>query len=221
MNQFLNDVKSRKTKFSKHPFSDWLSCTIKTFGIWQGGPFPRFQCAGVANLDSIVQYLDGVVDVLCGLLDWIDGLEGKEMAKDIPIPVLKKKMENVLQDFNNVTRHEFQNFGVFRLGLFITLSIGASLLKPGRHIRQVFYPARGTASRNHMSNPLGGQMNNTQAKIPTLNQTNDHNLDKVSIKLEHFDTVMHIVCNQLGFTPEETFRDFLNAHYVKARIPGD
>ena len=242
LNGILEQVKLGKKAFREHPFDDWLEFTDNIFGTWQGGPRPRFQCAGIGDIGTIfgslvkggTERLEKVIDVLCKFLEWVDEQKGRDTPEDILVGELEQKFQEVVAEVARAAGPAFGNFGVFRLGIFLTLAIGASLTQPGRHVRQMFFPAKGMASRNHLDNPSGSDMSLEEAEaLATVVDDGQHgDEDKTSSEQKRnskkstkssmdfgseFDVAMKIICGYLGFPKDEVFRDFFECALCESK----
>jgi len=233
MNHLLELSKNGLFGFSEHPFEDWYAWSIKFFNSWQGGPFPRYSSAGLTNkqLKDIflgtdgTTRLDGVVDALCDFLSWVDGQSGNDSPEDIPLESLQSKYQETVTAVNSAAGKDFGNFGAFRLGVFLSTAIGASLTKQGKHVRQIFYPTRGSAARNHLTNPRGNVMTDKQASDLLVSNTTPRSQEtdvpaddlEVVTKIRNFDEVLRLACHQLGFSPHEAFRDFFECALCESK----
>ena len=166
-------------EFGVHPFYDWARYTPQIFGNWQGGPYNRWSpCGGARSIPEVFgghneatnaeyttgrQHLQNIIEILHDYMIWIDSLVGKGVnpVVDLPLAYLQKKMELTVSAIYNVVPCQFNTF---RLAIFTTLLIGTAELKPGRHLRQLMFPMKGTASFNHLANPSTAQMSHERAQ---------------------------------------------------------
>ena len=96
-------------------------------------------------------------------MTWIDSLVAKsgDPIVDLPVHYLQDKMESTVRSIYNVVPCQFN---MFRLAIFTTLLTGTAELKPGRHLRQLMFPIKGTASFNHLLNPSRSEMSKERAQ---------------------------------------------------------
>ena len=170
--------------FGVHPFYDWARYTLQVFGQWQGGPHSRWSpCGGSQSIVEVfgghkeatnaeytlgIQRLESVLEILYDHMIWIDSLVGKggNPMAEMPLDCLQDKMESTVRSIYNVVPCQFN---MFRLAIFTTFLIGTAELKPGRHLRQLMFPMKGTASFNHLANPSMSQMSKERAQELTMN----------------------------------------------------
>jgi hypothetical protein len=181
-------------QFGLHPFLDWVQTTQATFGgNWQGGPHNRWSpCGGgtpVVELFGAGQNasdkekevgrlrLERVISILHKHVSWIDSLGGRgdNCIEDMPIHTLREQMEATRKEIHAVVACQFS---LFRLSIFTTLIIGCGEVQPGRHLRQLMFPIKNTASYQHLMNTSIGKISKQQANELCKNinaVTNDGN----------------------------------------------
>jgi hypothetical protein len=208
--------------FGIHPFFDWATATVATFGNFQGGPNNRWSpCGGQFSLLKIfgaqkiatkAERLEGeskltsIVTHLYHHLCWVDSLEGmgEDPLKDLILSSVIKQMDNVCKKINLVASCQF---GSFRLGIFTTVLIGCGDLKPGKHLRQLMFPVKGCASYKHLADTTMDSMSigrafalsKYQEGTPIANDGND------PIAVHHHDCAMQLLSVALG--RNQYFRD--------------
>ena len=226
----MNDLLSTKDyEFDEHPFNDWYRRTREIFGETKilGGRNPRFNSAGSGDIGKLFgneaengnQKLEKIVDVLEEYLQWIDNLCGLEKPQDIPADELEWKMREVAEEVTSAGGKNFKDFASFRLSIFLTHAIGACLTRPGKHLRQVVLPHKGTASESHMNcgacDVLPHGEANVQAGIEFGSDVNkkkeevDKKKEEVYLRAfgcHNFDEFAELLHKELGI--KEVFRDF-------------
>ena len=108
--------------------------------------------------------LTKVIGILDGYLQWIDTLQGKgdNPISLMPMKILRDKAAEVCGSLEQIVKMQFNEF---RLGIFVLASIGSgSLLKEGTHLRQLAYPAKGSASYKHLISPSSSNRSDTIAE---------------------------------------------------------
>ena len=166
-------------QFGLHPFFDWARATQETFGgQWQGGPHNRWSpCGGgkpVIELFGATLHasdeqrkvgrirLEKVVSILYKHMSWIDSLAGcgDNCMNDMPLDMIRQQMELTRKDIHEVVPCQFS---LFRLSIFTTLIVGCGEVTMGRHLRQLMFPIKNTASYEHLSNTSVGKMSKKRA----------------------------------------------------------
>jgi hypothetical protein len=166
-----------------HPFYDWAETTIKIFGSWQGGPYNRWSpCGGKTTVLQIFgaepnatetdriqgeNRLSSVVSILYRHVEWINSLASDNSNVDIPLSTIQTQHDLVVHQIGTVASCQF---GHFRLGVMTTILSGCGLLKEGRHLRNMTYPVKGTASYKHLSHPDADYMSPQRANALGKNE---------------------------------------------------
>jgi len=204
-------------RFQLHPFYDWSTTTIETFGTWQGGPHNRWSPCG-GNKESILETfgahpdaskeekdrgerrLSRIVSILWDYMQWINALQGKGSSpiQDMPLGVVRKAYDVTIKRIADVVSCQFSHF---RLGILTTILSGCGLLKPGSHLRHLMFPAKGTASYRHLSHPVADVMSKEKAYALGTNELDESVLNdgKGCVEEEHHDSFMMHLSSDLGF----------------------
>eukprot|EP00980_Cylindrotheca_fusiformis_P017075 scaffold5240_cov70-Cylindrotheca_fusiformis.AAC.3 len=194
MDLFAHRAKVEESfSFQEHSFHDWLSATKKEFGgQWQGGPFHRFSPHRQKDIENIFGMDDGglsrlttVGNILIELIEFVNTFAETTTWGDTPA-ALKMMREGVIDkdvlnetfgDFIEAIRNTCKNthkgcdFAFFRLAVFLTMANACCLTKPGRHLRQLFLPAPGTAAYLHLTeNRKDSEMSYHRAGFSTGNR---------------------------------------------------
>ena len=85
--------------------------------------------------------LKNVVKILINFIRWIDSLQGKSDAEEIPIPVILAKFEATKKAVKEAGEKGRWEFGLFRIQIFMTIANGIGLTMPGEHLLQLMIPA--------------------------------------------------------------------------------
>lgn len=200
-----------------HPFYDWSHVTFEIFGTWQGGPYNRWSPCG-GNKESVIQTfgaqpnatheerkhgemkLSQVIAILWEHVQWINSLStcGNMPVVDMPISTLKAKCERTIKEIANVAPCQFSHF---RLGILTTILSGCGLLKEGKHLRNLMYPVKGSASYKHLCSPVADYMSLQRARALGNNETNeDISNDGTGVVEEsQHDLFMQYLSAELGF----------------------
>jgi hypothetical protein len=166
-------------RFGLHPFFDWVQKTQETFGgQWQGGPHNRWSpCGGgkpvpelfgatrdASNDEKEVgrMRLEKVVSILYKYVLWINSLAGRgdHCFQDMPLDLIRQQMESTRKEIHEVVPCQFS---LFRLSIFTTLIVGCGEVTTGRHLRQLMFPIKNTASYEHLLNTSVGKMSKKRA----------------------------------------------------------
>jgi hypothetical protein len=203
--------------FGLHPFYDWSHTTVEIFGTWQGGPHNRWSpCGGSketvletfgAHINATSQErkngenkLAQVVSILYDHIEWINSLSncGNTPVDDMPLPLLKAHCDRTIKEIGNIASCQFSHF---RLAVLTTILTGSGLLKEGRHLRNLMYPVKGSASFKHLSSPVADVMSHHRARALVDNKTNEaiSNDGLGVVKEEQHDLFMQYLSGELGF----------------------
>jgi hypothetical protein len=202
--------------FGLHPFYDWVWTSYEIFGGWQGGPYNRWSPCG-GNKETILETfgahpestkvdrihgeerLSQVVSILFDHVRWINSLipSGTSPVSDMPLSLVKAQCDKTIHDISVVASCQFSHF---RLGLFTTILSGSGLLRPGRHLKNLMYPVKGSASFKHLSRPTPDTMSLEKATALTQNTSNESitNDDDGYVPEEHHDIFMQYLSAELG-----------------------
>lgn len=204
-------------EFGLHPFYDWSHATIEIFGTWQGGPHNRWSpCGGSketvletfgAHVDSTSRErrhgenkLAQVVSILYNHVEWINSLSGfgNMPVIDMPLPSLKAKCDKTIKEIGNIASCQFSHF---RLAILTTILTGCGLLKEGRHLRNLMYPVKGSASFKHLSSPVADVMSPKRARALVDNKANEAicNDGTGAVNEDQHDLFMQYLSGELGF----------------------
>ena len=203
-------------KLGLHPFYDWSETTIDIFGTWQGGPFNRWSpCRGKetimhvfgAGLDATEtqrkegeRKLSQVVSILYQHVEWINSLSGcgREPIVDMPLNIMKRKCEETVRAIAKVASCQF---GQFRLGVMTTILSGCGLLKEGKHLRNLMYPVKGSASFKHLCCPVADYMSPGRAEALGNNENDVYisNDGEGFVDESQHDEFMQYLSCALGF----------------------
>ena len=91
--------------------------------------------------------------ILHELIQAINSFHGKASAEEIPLETVKSILPQTCEDLKKVTGCGFLEVEMFRIQVFITIAMGAGLMKPGPHLHQLAIPVPSLASRKHLQNP--------------------------------------------------------------------
>ena len=172
-----------------HPYYEWRETTMRLFGTFQGGKFPRFSTGsnnlldifpGKATRDTSKRLKD-VVESLFEWIDFIDSYHGKEEAKDIPYLTILAKMQKITTNVSLAADSTEIEFGLFRLSIFTTLICTLGIVKPGRHLHQVIIPIDGSSATKHLINPNPSDSNNGDVHIQKGDY--DHAMETISSEM--------------------------------------
>ena len=204
-------------EFGLHPFYDWSDTTVEIFGTWQGGPHNRWSpCGGSketvletfgAHVNATSQErkcgkmkLAQVVSILYNHIEWINSLSScvDIPVVDMPLPSLKAQCDKTIKEIGNIASCQFSHF---RLAIFTTIVTGCGLLKEGKHLRNLMYPVKGSASYKHLSSPVADVMSPQRARALVDNKTNEAiaNDGTGVVKEEQHDLFMQYLSGELGF----------------------
>ena len=203
-------------KLDIHPFYDWAHNTISTFGCWQGGPYNRWSpCGGKeAIIDTFgatpdatredrecgERKLSQVIAILYEHIAWINSLSscGNMPVMDMPLSSMKAACNKTINAIAKVASCQFSHF---RLGIFTTIMSGCGLLKQGKHLRNLMYPMKGSASFKHLGCPVADVMSPERARALSDNKTNESisNDGNGFIAEEQHDLFMQYLSAELGF----------------------
>jgi hypothetical protein len=225
--------KEDRFQFGIHPFFDWASSTLATFGYWQGGIHNRWSPYGgqVGMLETFGAQLDAspaertageskltdIVDLLHQHLCWVDSLQGRgdNPIDDLPLYSIMEQLDSVCSKVNDVASCQL---GPFRLSTFTTLHTGCGDLQPGTHLRQLMFPVKGCASYNHLADPSGDSMSKARAanlgsSEPGTIVGNDGD-DRIIT--EYHDRAMRLLSSGLG--RPHYFRDEMECLLVRVYL---
>ena len=130
---------------------------MKLFKNWQEGADTRYSVSGIvhADLESFFKEassLKNVVKILINFIAWIDSLQGKSDAKEIPIPFILNQFEGTIKAVKKAGEPGTWEFSLFHIQIFMTIANGCGLTKPGEHLLQLMIPAGPKqASYNYLS----------------------------------------------------------------------
>ena len=193
-------------RFQEHPFYDWLDATVFDYGNdWQGGghqEYRRYSCMGLTVEDFYQMFgktsderrvkkdkLCSTIKVLHDYLMWINCLGWQN--KIPTIASLRNKCKEVTSNIK-------MEFGEFRLADFTSTAIGAGMLYPGKHLRQLSYPIKNMASYNHLCNPLEGVMTEEESKQLCDNMViniDSNKRSKIIQEIEHGEAMLQYTYN--------------------------
>ena len=202
-------------QFGLHPFFDWVRMTQETFGgQWQGGPHNRWSpCGGgkpVPELFGATQdassdqrqvgriRLEKVISILFKHVSWINSLAGRgdNCFEDMPLDLIREHMESTRKEIHEVVPCQFS---LFRLGIFTTLVAGCGEVATGRHLRQLMFPIKNTASYEHLMNTSVGKMSKKRAsELCQMNATTVTYDGKTPINPESHDLAMLYLSTHLN-----------------------
>mmetsp|Transcript_13887 Transcript_13887/g.28326 ORF Transcript_13887/g.28326 Transcript_13887/m.28326 type:complete len:1656 (-) Transcript_13887:317-5284(-) len=195
-------------QFGLHPFYDWVRATQETFsGQWQGGPHNRWSpCGGGKPIPEIFGAmqtasdeqrkvgrirLEKVVSILYKHVSWINSLVGRgdNCVQDMPLDMVRRQMELTCKAIHDIVPCQFS---LFRLSIFTTLIIGCGEVATGRHLRQLMFPIKNTASYEHLMNTSVGIMSTKRASelCQNMNAAMVANDGNTKIKPESHDLAM-------------------------------
>jgi len=172
-----------------HPFYDWAQCTFEIFGTWQGGPYNRWSPCG-GSRESVLETfgaqpeatkvdrengerkLSQVVRILWEHIEWVNSLSdvGSNPVIDMPLESMKARCNQTIKAISNVASCQFSHF---RLGIFTTILAGCGLLREGKHLRNLMYPVKGSASFKHLSCPVADIMSRDRARALGTNKEHE------------------------------------------------
>ena len=213
----LKDQNDPLETLSIHPFYDWYQNTFDDFGSWQGGPYNRWSPCG-GNRETIPELFGAqkgatdeqrklgesrlcrIVSVLLDHMTWVNMLVGKgdQPSEDLPLEMIKLHYDLIVKRISRIVPCQFNNF---RLCVFTTVIAGCGLLHPGRHLRQLMFPIKGTASYKHLLNPVSDVMTKEKATALGNNQALETvcNDGDGMVRPEHHDMFMEYLSHALGF----------------------
>ena len=196
INETLTRLIDDGNDFDDHPYFTWIQTTIRIFGTWQGGNNPRYSSCGNQLYDIFGEKendtnsrirLKKVSGILFDWIQFIDSYHGTSEAKEIPYFQIKHTMQEVCRQLKSATKTlgctaiDYQSF---RLSIFTTLISALLIPKPGPHLHQFMLPCKGTASANHLKDPLGSMMDEDQAVSHLNSGSSDKELSGRSTKGE-------------------------------------
>lgn len=217
-------------QFGIHPFYDWASASLATFGSWQGGIHNRWSpCGGQIDMlkifgaqpdastdDRMVgeSKLTEIVHLLYRHLCWVDSLHGRgdNPTVDLPLDSITEHLRSVCLQVNDVASCQL---GAFRLSMFTTVHTGCGDMKPGKHLRQLMFPVIGCASYNHLGRPSGDLMSRGRATNLGSSEPGTHiqNDGDDHIVREYHDRAMRLLSSALG--RQHYFRDEMECLLVR------
>ena len=217
MSALLQGIEQKTFQFQLHPFYDWSRETIKVFGTWQGGPHNRWSPCGGSKETILETFgaqptatkeerergewrLTKIISILWDHIMWINSMEGSGTSpvEEMPLSVIRKRYDTTVKRIAEVTACQFSNF---RLGILTTILSGCGLLKPGRHLRHLMFPVKGTASYKHLSDAVPDVMSSRKAYALGTNQRDEvvRNDGEGSVGEEDHDCFMRHLSSELGF----------------------
>ena len=152
--QSLNAIDGNER--STHPFYFYLTQSMQVFNNWQGGPDARYSVSGMVYKDvesffKAASSLKNVVKILINFIRWIDSLQSKSDAEEIPIPVILAKFEATILAVKEAGEPGRWEFGLFCIQIFMTIANGIGLTKPGEYLLQLMILASSEqALYNHL-----------------------------------------------------------------------
>jgi hypothetical protein len=172
-----------------HPFLFYLDESMRTFGNWQGGKDGSFSVTGMSAvyLRGIFEkpgVMAAVLKVLIGYIKWMDDLQGKSEADEIPFLMVEQKLVDTCKEVKVAVGDKGFEFGLFRIQIFMTLVNGAGFSKPGEHLLQLMIPTKDQASYKHLSNALKYKQSDKEVTAIVTGQTKDVTSPKQSNKME-------------------------------------
>lgn len=216
MNKLLMRAKASTFRFQEHPFYDWYPLSLEVFQNWQGGPMPRYASAGISDIGKLFpdcqtgrQRLKSIVGSLIKFLLWIDKQQGCDEVENLPMWCLKKVMEVRLKEIKQAVPGI--EFASFRLMVFLTLANGCCITLPGKHLRNLFFPTKGTASLNHLRDGNGNTISAARAERINAASNKDKKdkrieeckedveVQNADIRLTDFDTAMRYISEFMGY----------------------
>lgn len=104
-----------------------------------------------------------VIMILYGHIEWINSLFtcGHDPIVDMPLDIMKNKCDKIVIEISKIASCQF---GQFRLGIMTTILSGCGLLKEGKHLRNLMYPVKGSASFKHLCCPVADSMSPKRAQ---------------------------------------------------------
>ena len=203
-------------KLGLHPFYDWSKTTIDIFGTWQGGPYNRWspcggkemilQTFGAQPNATSSQWMEGanklsrVISILYSHVEWINSLSncGHAPIVDMPLKNMKAQCDKIITEIGKIASCQF---GHFRLGIMTTILSGCGLLKEGKHLRNLMYLVKGSASFKHLCCPVADYMSPQRARALGTDESNVciSNDGQGSVDEEHHDVFMQYLSGELGF----------------------
>jgi len=217
MSALLQGIEDKTFQFQLHPFYDWSQETIKIFGTWQGGPHNRWSPCGGSKETILETFgaqptatkeereqgewrLTKIISILWDHVLWINSMEGTGASptEEMPLQVIRKRYDTTVKRIAEVTACQFSNF---RLGILTTILLGCGLLKPGRHLRHLMFPVKGTASYKHLSDAIPDVMSSRKAYALGTNERDEVvcNDGEGSVSEEDHDCFMRHLSSELGF----------------------
>ena len=200
-----------------HPFYDWACITDEIFGGWQGGPYNRWSPCG-GNKETVLETfgaqrnatkeerqqgerkLSQVVSILWEHVVWINSLTscGENPILDMALPTLKARNERTIKEIARIASCQFSHF---RLCILTTILSGCGLLKEGRHLRNLVYPVKGSASFKHLCCPVADFMSPQRARALGTNKEYESvaNDGEGIVEEEQHDLFMQYLSAELGF----------------------
>ncbi len=204
-------------KFGLHPFYDWCHNTIEIFGSWQGGPYNRWSPCG-GQKETILDIfgakpgatteerqcgeakLSQVIAILWEHIKWINSMTncGHNPIIDMPLSLMKANCDRTIQEIGKIASCQFSHF---RLGILTTILAGCGLLKDGKHLRNLMYPVKGSASFKHLGCPVGDLMSTERARALGNNKAYEEisNDGHGVVQEDHHDIFMMYLSAHLGF----------------------
>lgn len=85
---------------------------------------------------------------------------GEHCFLDMPLDSIREQMESTRKEIHEVVPCQFS---LFRLSIFTTLIVGCGEVTTGRHLRQLMFPIKNTASYEHLLNTSVGKMSKKRA----------------------------------------------------------
>jgi len=204
-------------EFGLHPFYDWSRTTVEIFGTWQGGPYNRWSPCGGSKETVIETFgaqpratrderrlgenkLSQVVSVLNEHVAWINSLSsfGIMPVIDMPLSMLKDRCNQTIREIGKIASCQFSHF---RLAILTTILSGCGLLKEGKHLRNLMYPVKGSASFKHLSRPVADFMSPQRATALCNNIENEavSNDGTGVVEEDQHDLFMQYLSAELGF----------------------
>jgi len=191
---------------STHPLYFYMRKSMELFHNWQGGADARYSVSGMLHKDvesffKATSSLKKVVKILIDFIAWIDSLQGKSEAKEIPIPSILAQFETTIKAVKEAGGGGKWEFGLFRIQIFMTIANGIGLTKPGEHLLQLMIPASPKqASYTHLLKVKENQLSNrTWGKICSRELTNiNATSTPADMPPQYFDIAMRCISEGLG-----------------------
>ena len=149
-----------------HPLHSVLIKFEELFPTIHAGVHPRFQCSSLRVLQLTAESrkegsptasddsrLTAIVEVLFEWIAFIEKQRGKKDAADIPFYLVAEQMYATKEAVQAASGLDKFDWGEFRLGLFTTYVSALGIVRPGRHLHQVFVPTASAASTHHLTQP--------------------------------------------------------------------